>query len=73
MTYILNYSPRSQINLRTIRIASRALALAKLYFTVTVHSLASLPPAISRAYAMAYANPYQPQERKKDHSDPQNF
>lgn len=73
MTHILNSSHHTHINLGVIRVASRATAPAKRFSTMVVQSLASLPPAISKAFAMAYADPFQPPGRGKDHADPQNF
>ena len=73
MTYILNTTHSPNAGITTARIAVRAAVSAKRVVVTTFHILVTLPASISRAFAMAYADPYHPTRKPLDHSDPQNF
>ena len=78
MTYILHHEaparfetqPQVKLALRVVR---KALAIGSHTAASLALALAQTPMAISRAFASAYADPFQPKHIENDPADPQNF
>ena len=78
MTYILHHEAPARFETSTLVRTARRAALSTLAVCVRAatgitRAIASTPAAIGRAFASAYADPYQPKYSANDPADPRNF
>ncbi len=78
MTYILHHEAPARFETQSLvksanRAAHNTLAVCVRAATGITRAIASTPAAISRAFASAYADPYQPKHSADDPADPRNF
>lgn len=78
MTYILHHEAparfETQAPVKTaLRLARKTLVIGTRIATDLALAMARTPAALSRAFASAYADPYQPKHSANDPADPRNF
>ena len=78
MTYILHHEAPARFEIQSqirtaLRLARKALVIGAHAVSRLALALAHTPIAISRAFASAYADPFQPKHIDNDPADPKNF
>ncbi len=78
MTYILHHEAPVRFETQSIvrsalRLTRNALVIGTRSATDLALAMARTPAAISRAFASAYADPFQPKHSANDPADPRNF